>query len=249
MKNIKNIIIAGLAALALFLYIDGCSKKKRAEKAETEVALLTLDKQKSDSVINKLNQTVYTQEVVIVKNQESFKNYTDSMFNLFKKQERQIKNVIAYYKGSTNTTIEKVPVPYIDTLGLKKWEDSVQQRCSSVIAYYEANTISVPRTAKDSTANYSVDFSVRKDSLVVNEISIPDNQQLRFVTLKGGFLKKDTYGKRHFILGKKLQVQVLHSNPLIKVTGQSSVIFKESSNKLIPTLLKVGIGVLIGTRL
>lgn len=224
--NIKNIFIFALLGLAAFLYIDGCSKKKKLDKAESELTLLNLKNQELDSIKNTLQQTVYVQEVAIIKNQEAFRNYTDSMFKLFKKQEKRVRDIIAYYQSLTIGEIRDVAVPYLDTIGLKKWEDSIMRRCSDVIAYYDANTISVPRTAADSTEHYSVSFTIRQDSLKINSIQIPDTQHIRFVTTKGGFLKKDTYGKRHLFLKRRTEVQVLHSNPLISVKGQQSAIYE-----------------------
>lgn len=244
--NIERIkwLVIGLLAFALLLSANTCNQKKK------QITQLELDKQQTDSIKNKLNQTIYTQEVLAVNDKQTIKDLTDSLFNLTKAQDKRVKDVIAYYKGITKTEIKDVKIPYIDTPALKKWEDSVMERCSKVIEYYDANTISVPRTAKDSTKDYKIDLTIRQDSLVVDSIIIVDSQYIRFATIKGGFLKKDTYGKRHLFLKKKIEVQVLHTNKFIKVTGQNSAIYiPPKKARWLEKALLIGAGIFLGTKL
>src|SRR5690348_14903582 len=70
------------------------SNANELTKAELQAKL---DKQTSDSIVNKLKQVVSIQEVIITKDKETLKEYTDSVFNLEKKHEKKIKEVIAYY--------------------------------------------------------------------------------------------------------------------------------------------------------
>lgn len=244
--DIKIIIIGVLIGVLAFSSFK-CGQYK--EKFSSEL----LKNQQLDSVNNALGQKIYTQEVIITSDREGFKRYTDSMFNLTKRQEKRIKDVISYYQSILKAEIREVEVPYVDTLAMKKWADSVEQRCSDVIVYYEANMMPVPRDAIDSTKDYKIDVTVTRDNLLVNSIQLIDTQHIRFVTLKGGILKKDTYGKRHLFLKKKIEAQVLHTNPLITVLGQQSAQYeppkKSFISKLLVEAIKAGTFIIIGSQL
>lgn len=238
----RIVIIILIAVLALSTFKCGEYKEKFNAKA--------LENQLLDSMVNAKNQIIYTQESVITSDREGFKAYVDSMMNYTKKQERRIKDVLAYIQSITKTEIKEVEVPYLDTLFMKQWEDSVKERCSKVIEYYEANMMPVPRDATDSTKDYKIDITVTRDNLLVNSIQIPDTQHISFNIIKGGFLKKDTYGKRHLFLGKRIEANVLHTNPLIKVVGQKSAVYipPKKARWLEKTLL-IGAGIFLGTKL
>lgn len=214
---------------------------------------LALEKQTTDSIVNRYGQTILTQEAVIVSTEgerDQLKNITDSLFNLTRSQERMIKDVVAYYKAISTTIIKNKLVPYVDTVARKKWADSVEARCSKVIEYYEANTITIPKTAVDSTKNYQAAFTARLDGIYIDSLKIPDSQYIRFVTIKGGILKKDASGKRHLFTKKTIQVQVLHTNDLIKVTGQNSAIYiPPKKARWLEKAILIGGGIFLGTKL
>lgn len=247
--TLERIIILALALTLAFSLFKCESNRKEAKK---EISQLILDKQTSDSLVNVNNQKIVTQEAILTKNKEALSSLTDSIFALTKKQERKIKDVIAYYKGITSTQIRDVDVPYIDTIAMKKWEDSIKASCSEVIEYYETNTISVPRTAVDSTPSYHIALTINKDNIHVDDIQVIDTQYIRFVTLKGGPLRRDIEGKFHLWLKKRVQVQVLHTNQdNVTILGQNSAIYTPPSNtpgKIIERIGWIGIGA-IGSKI
>lgn len=241
--NIKNIIIGALAIAFILGFITTCNKDK-------EIASLKFENGRLDSMRNAANQLVVTQRVELLKTkaeQEQLKAYSDSVFNLTKKQERKIKDVIAFYQAKTNIKIVDKLVPYLDTVKQKEWEDSVKLACQNVIDYYEANTIGVPDSAKVEDTTIYASLIVKKDGVEIDSLSIPDVQSLRFVTLKGGFLKKDQEGKRHLFLKKSLQVQVLHSSPYLEHISSQTYLYQEKKKaKLLPKLILIGAGIIIG---
>jgi hypothetical protein len=241
--DLKWVVILVLTGF-LIASVSTCKKR------DGEISQMQLDKQTTDSIVNQYGQTILTQEAIVTNNKQAIKDLTDSIFGLTRAQDRRIKDVIAYYKGITNTIIREVQIPYIDTSSMKEWADSVRERCSKVIEYYEANSIFVPKQAKDSTKNYSADLTAELSGITINKLEIPDSQYIRFVTIKGGLLKKDASGKRHLFTKKSIQVQVLHTNPLIQVTGQNSAIYipPKKARWLEKTLL-IGGGIFLGTRL
>lgn len=246
MNKVKNWIIAVLSIILIAGLFETCHLQ-RVKNAQ--ITQLQIDKQRTDSVVNARGQVIQQQDVIITNNTQAIKDLSDSNFALKKRDQRQIKNVIAYYKGITTTKLDSVRLPYVDTVATHKFQDSVERQCADVIKYYNDNFISVPRTAGDTTEFYKAKVTITKANTSLT-LSIPDSQYIRFVTLKGGLLKKDIYGKRHFILKKHIVVQVLHTNKLIDVTGQTSAIYQPPKKlNLLPKALLVGVGILIGTKL
>jgi hypothetical protein len=243
----RNIIVIVLAFLLGLIFTKGC---QYAKLRNAEITALQLDKQRSDSIINTRNQTIVQQEVIITNNPKALKHLTDSLFALKQQDERKISSVIAYYKSIIKVGVDSVAVPYVDTVAQHKFADSVAQECAQVIDYYESNYISVPRTAEDSTADYLIKIDLLRDQASLTFRLTPDTQQIRFAVFKGGLFKKDIYGKRHFMLKRKIVAQVLHSNKRFEIIGQNSAIYeRKGPPKALGAVLLIGLGVLVGTQL
>jgi hypothetical protein len=241
--DIKWILIVGLSLILLWSF-------KTCEDKNKDIDKLELKNQVTDSMKNKLGQTVIIQEATITNNKQVLKHLTDSIFNLKKKQEKKIKDVIAYYSSITKIEIKDKLVPYKDTLGRKEWEDSVSIACTKVIEYYEANTITVPTPASDSTKNYKIDLTVTKAGVRIDSLFIPNKLDIRFVTIKGGLLKKDASGKRRLFTRKSIQVQVLNSNELLKTYDQKSILYKSpKKGRWLEKAALIGGGIFLGLQL
>ncbi len=239
----EHIAIGVLLLVASFSTFKWVGALKQIDQGQIE-------NQRLDSMVNKYGQVVITQDAIITENKYALKQLTDSMFALTKSQDRKIRDVISFYEGRTTTVIKEVKVPYTDSFAFKKFSDSIKLKCLDVIEYYEAHSITVPRTAKDSTKNYSIDIVVQKDSVKVNNIIIPDVQRIRFVTTKGGLLKRNSQGKLKLWLKPTIQAQVIHSNPLVHVTGQTSAIYQPPIKpRILEKSLLIGAGMFIGTKL
>lgn len=235
-----------VAILIIGVILTKCDSNRHV----TENLALKIENQRLDSIKNQAGQTILVQEAVIVKDQKAIKDYTDSIFNLKKKQERQIKTIIAYYSQHTNTQIDSVPVPYVDTIATKKFSDSVTAQCQEVIRYLNDSTVTVPRTVETPKDSYNFYFkgTVTKSKFIIDSLSIVDSQYVRIVVHKGGLLRKDVYGKRHFWTKKKIEVQSFHTNTLIKVNSQTSVFFDPPKKKnVVGKLFLLGAGIYLGT--
>jgi hypothetical protein len=220
-------------------------------KRNGQITQMQLNKQTTDSMLNAYGQTILTQEVLITTNQQAIKDLTDSIFKLTKAQDRKIKDVIAYYSARSEIKIKDKLVPYIDTIERKQWEDSISAVCSKVIEYYEGNTITVPITAQDTTnKNYRATLTATLKGIVIDSLTIPNKLDVRFVTLKGGLLKKNQQGKLKLWLKKSIQVQVLNSNDLLKVYDQKSILYipPKKARWLEKTIL-IGTGIFLGSKL
>lgn len=236
--DIKAIII-GILATFLVASVYTCNKQDKEVKAV--ITQLQFDLQTVDSISNAKGQKVTEQAVIITNNNKALQAATDSLFNLRKQDAQKIKDVIAYYKSVMYVELDTVRIPYTDTTYL----EAVDSSCETTLAYFRAHTISVPRRATITTADYDATVEVKKD--IVNlSLKLIDTQYVRFVHLKGGLLKKDQTGKRHFILKKKAYVQVLHTNSLINVTNQNSTLFEQPKKPLWTKGLLIGAGIVLG---
>jgi len=245
--TIKNGIIVILALLLIFGGIHSCNINKQKND---EITQLQLEKQGLEVIVNAKNQKIVEQEVIVTHSTQAIKELTDSIFDLKRKQARQVKNVIAYYKGITQFNLDNVSVPYIDSLNPNDSIDlGEDEPCDTSRKYYNDNFISVPRTAKDSTSEYYAKIEILRNDVKLT-LQIPDSQYIRFVTMKGGPLKRDISGKRHFWLKRKIVVQVLHTNKLITVTGQQSAIYTPPKRpQWVLKAALIGVGVFIGAHL
>lgn len=241
----KNILIGGLILVVGVLLIRGCSLEKDLASLKL---VNSLSSQKFDSILNSKNQVIYQQEVALSSSKEDLKNLTDSIFSLNKKHEREIKGVIAFYSERSKIIIDSFPIPYVDSVEMKRFSDSIEEKCKEVIDYYRDSTISVPRTAKIDSTNFDISLTIRKSDVYVNTISILDTQYIRFAERKGGLFKKDVYGKRNFILPRQIIAQVLHTNPDLHIINQQSAVYVKKP-KILQKILLVGAGIFIGTQI
>ncbi len=243
--TIERVIIIVLG-IAVLISVGMCKngKDKIKDKYEAEIALLKI--QYAKTIENKEGEIVAIQEAFKTSSEKALKDYTDTIFNLKKRQERQIKDVISYYKSTTSTGLHEIKIPYKDTSGFAEFSDSVKKACALVIN----TSVKVPKIVSDSTEQYSFVGTIEKNSFTINKLEIPDSEHVRVVVLKGGFLKKDQQGKRHLFTKQSLQVQVLHSNKLIKVNTLSSITYTPPKrHQLIWKAIILGAGIYLGTKL
>jgi hypothetical protein len=73
---------------------------------------------------------------------------------------------------------------------------------------------------------FQFDGDVLKNRFKINSINFPDSQRIAIIETKGGMFKRDINGKLKIFKRKTLEIQVLHTNPYIKVNGMSSIVYK-----------------------
>ena len=227
-------IIVGL--VVLLSQVDSCRGRDFMSQ-QAKIDSLTLANQQMVQVKNSLDQIVTKQAVIITQDQESLKDLTDSIFALNKKDQKRIKQIDALIQINSQTHVSTVNVPYVDTIARKKFSDSVEKACADVIAYYRNSTVELTDTSNgelskhvviDSNQNkhFQFDGSVLKDKFRINSVNFPDKQSISIVETKGGLLKRGIDGKVKLFRKKTMEIQVLHTNPYIKVTGVSSIVYK-----------------------
>lgn len=232
-----------LALVFIFVPKPGGGRNKYESQLVAKLDSMTLANQRLDSIKNAQGKIIQTQQAIVVNTQSDIKALTDSIFNLKNKQAKQIKQIIAYYSQKTSTVIDSIPVPFLDSTQYRKFKDSLD-----FYRFAKDSLITVPKQVEiDSLGAFHLDATITKKALLINNITIIDSQYLRIVENKGGFFKK-VNGKLKFHVPKTVQFQSFHTNPLIHVTGQNSILYTPNSKpKVLEKVLIFGAGVYLGT--
>ena len=234
----KYLTIDRVLMILTIIFLLGLNKCS-SDYYQLSMSKQQLENQKIDSIKNKYGETILTQEAIITNNKDDIANLSDSIFRLKDKHNRRIKELIAFYSTTSNTGIRDVAVPYLDKKAMKRFTDSVEQRCAEVIKFYRDSAIQVPKTVKDSSAYFVFQGTVEKDSFRINNIQFPDSQYIRVAKVKKGLFKKPVY-----------EIQMFHTNPYVKTTGLNSVIYKPpKQNKLPLYAVLVALGLVAGKSL
>jgi len=220
-----------ITLILLMLTQQACSDREK-DSLKSQITMLSLNKQKNDSIINKQGEVIYTQEVAITKSKEELKKYTDSIFNLNRRHERKIKEVTAFYKNRYRVQLDSFFVYEVDSIPYPEY---------ITVEFMNDSMITVPRTFKVDEPYFKLDATVRKNGLMINSLSLPDTLYGRIVTKKQGFLKP-----------KIKEYQYFNKNPYVIQEGSNSVIYEDKKkfwNKVRDGAILVGAGFLIGSQL
>ena len=220
--------------LGLLLSVQTCTLNQKIEQGERQITLLQLEKQTLTQKINEQGKVIQQQEAIIVDNTLALNNLTDTIFALKAKDKKNLQS-IAYFKGVTKTIIDTLEIPYLDTLAMSAFEDSIRKSCPK----WADSVIQVPSKVGLETPHFELQGTVKKTGFVIDRLVIPDTLQLRFVEEKGGLFKRS-----------KIKVQYFHSNPFVKDISANSVYFKPKKKSffqrvVVPVTVGLGAGILI----
>lgn len=220
--------------LTLLFWMQTCNYKQQIREGKQEISKLQLDKQVLTDKVNTQGKTIHTQSAILVDNTSALNKLTDSIFKLKKKDQKNTET-IAYFKEHTNTSVSEVPVPFLDTAGMKHWEDSVLLANKLDTSKF----IRVPKTAVLQTKDLDFMATVNKNDLKIDHLSIPDDLNLRFVQHKGKLFKPSS-----------IEVQFTHSNKYIQSLSANSVFYRPKKPSflkriVLPVAVGVGAGLLI----
>lgn len=227
---IKNYIIAGLSIVILLLLVFLIPQSSSQKKTITEQALRL---QKLDSLTNKYGETIYTQNSIISYNKEEISALTDSIFSL-KKKDRKNTETIAYLQTRSRIVTRDILVPYKDSIGMKKFSDSISLLCKDVIEFMNDSTIRVPKKAYLSNDSLAISLTIKKEGINIDSLSIKDTMDIRFVE------------KKRFLRRPVIEVQYKHSNPLFQSEGARSVFYVPKKKSPLRHIVFIGAGILIG---
>lgn len=228
MKPINIIVISIIVFLFFFLRI-GC---KNAEIAtlETTNALLQLENQKFEKIVNSQDDSIVKQRAIIIKDKEQLKTFTDSIFNL----KQKVKAVTAFYKETTKTVWDTVYIPYdsTPTIPQVQYGDTITKE----IKNYIDSSIKVPNKFSKDSSLFSIKGEVTKQGVRIDSLNIPDTFNLRIVETKGKLFKPSF-----------VEFQSFHTNKLVQVTGVNSIMYKLPKKTfwqvVLDKLIWVGVGI------
>jgi hypothetical protein len=214
---------AVILLLVVFILLQkGCNEKK-VSNLESQIGMLNVEKQTLQKEVNRLGDTVAIQKAIVVSNQKMLDNYADSVFALKKEKTK----TIAYYQNRMKTQIKEVPVPYLVDVPYPEYITDSFARNHMVI---------VPREFELDSIDYHIQGVVKKEGVLINDITLVDTLSGRFVETKRGLFKSPT-----------IQYQITNTNKHIQIEGTNSIIYKPKKKSFFNrVILPVGIGVLIG---
>lgn len=240
--DIKVLVIIVLLLVILF---GGCWGKRKYDQQYTENIKLSLSNQNLTQSVNSRDQIITQQQVLLTENSQKLKSMTDSIFALKRAQEKKIKEVIAYYSERTSVKVDTVFIPYIteEDTTYKELPPKFNPKAGKIAIVpgsdLSDSTIKVPQRALLDTSGLHIDMAILKKGVRLNSFLMTDTQYIRVVELKHGWFKPRT-----------LEIQTLHTNKALTVTGQNSVIYKPKKKS--GWVLKVailGAGIFLGTKL
>lgn len=226
LKSNEKIIVYSLLGIAIIwlLSLKTCNKNNPYANQQSTIDSLMLANQKYDSIVNKKGQNVAIQTSIVTDNQGQLKVLSDSIFDLKRKLSKADK-VLSHVAQFTNVGVTDRLVTVTDSLDLSRIADSINKESDELVSYIKANTVSVPRTYLDSSKDFKFKATLSKNGLNINSLSFPDSTYIRFVEHKGGLLKFDSKAHLHLFKRKSIEVQIVHTNPYVKVTGLQSVYY------------------------
>lgn len=218
--------------LTIIFWMQTCNLKKEIEEGQAQITQLELNSQTLQQKINKQGETIQVQEAIITTSHKALDNLTDTIFDLRNKDNRN-RETIAYYKGITRTQIKGLEVPYLDTVAMKKFSDSILALIpKDVQEFMRDSMIQVPRTSHLSTPHLDLTATAKKQGITIDNLSLPDTLQLRFVERKGNLFRSPS-----------VEVQYFHTNPyIINVASNSAVYKPKRKSFFVRVVLPVGIG-------
>jgi hypothetical protein len=228
--------------LTLFLtcifWLHTCNLNRKLDEQANTITQIDLDRQQIKELSNRQGRQIIAQEAFMVTSKETLNRLTDSIFDLKKRDARNLET-IAYYKGVTKFQVKEVGIPYLDSVRMRNLTDSVMATKESLIEYIENQTIEVPAPAALATPHYNVALTVTQDSLRLDSLSIPNTLQLRFVESGRGLFKKP-----------QIEVQYFNSNTYITNLSSNSVFYQPKKKSfwttvVLPVAIGVGAGILI----
>jgi hypothetical protein len=212
-----------LAIIIIFLVFRSCGIEEENKK-------LSLKYEEASKIKDSLGRTITVKDAEIVTNQQSMQDLRAKLFETTEKYNKKVKEVKALIAQGTEVIIRDKEVPYLDSVKMKQWKDSVIANCGDVIQYYEDSAVIIGTNAKDSTAYYKIDATIGKNNLKINEIKFIDSQYVAFTQMKGGILKKDTNGRLKLYLPSRTRIEIKHTNPHFQNTGVDAF-FYDKKNK------------------
>lgn len=234
--TVKHIIFGAIVVglIIALMMVDSC-RNSAFQKQKATLDSTTLANQELTRTVNEKNEQITKQDLIIVnsdEDKEKLKNLTLELFDMKKREAKLIKQVNLLIQIQANTGVTHVDVPYLDTTAMKRFSDSLEKQCDTVIKYYRTNAIELLDTVIDGepakiitvdSADFQFKGYIMRTKFRIDTLNFPDSQRIAVAVTKGGLFKRDTKGHLKIFKRKTLTVYVVHTNKHINTTGMSSV--------------------------
>jgi hypothetical protein len=225
MKKVNRVIYVLLFIVIIVLLWRSCESERDRSKLVSQLGEYKLKEKVFEVQRLKDSSTLATQTQTIMTQKDAISMGLLELEKSMKEVQSQVK------QKSTTTIIEKqvpfIPDGYADTTGVVKNENGEVIRRDSV---------AVPSRFKLNEKWFNVDGYVKKDGLIIDSLSIPNNTIVTIGYKKAGFLN----------LSKDAVVQVKNENPYVNVTGLDNIVIKKKKKIWQNPLVHIGVGVVLG---
>ncbi len=223
------------AFLTLLFWMQTCNLKEQIREGKEQITQLELDNQGLTTTINKQGKTILSQKTIMTDNTTALNKLTDTIFGL----KRKNAETVAYFKNKTVTVLPPIEIAYLDTVRMKRFEDSISKHYPELASFIRDSVITVPRQSAVDNQHFSILATARKNGISIDSLSIPDQLDLRFLETKGKLFRKP-----------KVEVQFVHTNPYVHTLSANSAFYspKRASffkRVVLPVAIGVGAGILI----
>lgn len=223
-KKLSPYLLPVILVLSLLFIFRGC---KHTESMETELNASLMAKNNDLKILQNRNGELVSDVKVLTAQKMDLKKYSDSLFNLTKKDSRKIKTVYSVTQVDQEATIREKFLPYAvhDTVKI----DSLPP-----------DLVKVPQPFYYQDSVFAVEGTVKKDGVMIDSMKVFNSVYLRITEQKKGFLG----------LKRETRAQVKNTNPAIITTGLTNFEVKPKKTffqKWYAPIITAGTGFLIRT--
>lgn len=237
----ERLILGGLVIFFLLMYFN---QRGVTERKAEQITSLELENQQSKDILNSKDVLITTQKTIITESQAAMNKLTDTIFDLKRKDAKGVRT-LAYFKAAFKARIQGLSVPYVASRSISSENlvanipDSLKEDCGELVESLLSKTVPVDTKAVISNDSLFLAATIKKESLQIDSLVIPDTIQLRFVEHRGKLFKK-----------KYTEVQYFHSNPIFKTDKINSVMYSPKKKGfiqkfLVPVAIGVGAGLIL----
>lgn len=204
----NSVLALVIILLIIVLGVQQCNLNKKSDQVNDYKAWEQFMKAEIDSFKNTLNQTVVEAKVAQVADENRMKELSEQIFQLNKKDERQVKAIQSLIRVIQEARIDSIYIPFVDSTGKPVVKDP-----NDTTKVFRKDVVIPPMAFKDSTQNYRINGTVLLNGVRIDSLVLPDTASFRIIEKKepGLFTKRE------------LTIQGIHSNPLFKTTGMQMV--------------------------
>lgn len=208
------LVIVCLLGFLLLLLADSCQKAEKYKNLVEQISKYELKEQQFKQRMLKDSSTIASQNQTILSQKEAYQLGLLELKGEIKKVQSQVKQVQALVIKDVD--IPYVPNGYADTTGWYskfKGGDTSKPILDSVLA----NSIIVPKNFDFNNKWLQINGTVKKESVTINKITLPNENTVTVGYKKTGFLK----------LKYEPTVEIRNTNPYLTTQNMSNVVIKD----------------------